>query len=456
MNDTPVAGGPRRLPYLWLVLGVGTIAAIAQFGGPELLARLADIEDAPTAPVLAGIVLIALCSFVSFYATHGTPIPSFVAAIAFGIAGHELFAPIVGNRTLLAALVTGSAALILFGGGLEMPLRNFFRLLVKIALLAGPGVLLTGIALSFAIATAAQALGFAIPIAVVILLGGILASTDPAAIIPVLQHVRFKRRDTKDIVVAESALNDVVGTLVTSAFLKLGLAGMTIVAAYRSLAGEETWRFLGTQAAFGILFGLAGFALLWVLSHIKRRHHETYGADQVYFVAAPLLAFVGAAAFGGSGFLAAFLAGLLFHVHEHLRAVEHFFNQVIDGVAKPVIFLLLGALVNVQALIAYAPLGIAVALVFMFAIRPAMVFIMLGLYSLFPNSPRGLKGSELVFISFVRETGAIPAVLLVTAVSQMTTPTNGLVEVGMWVILLTLVLAPPFTPLVARKTGVAD
>jgi cell volume regulation protein A len=81
---------------------------------------------------------------------------------------------------------------------------------------------------------------------------------------------------------------------------------------------------------------------------------------------------------------------------------------------------------------------------------------MLGLYGFFPDNPRGLTIRELLFISFVRETGAIPAVLLVTAVARMTTPVDGLVEIGMWVILLTLVIAPPLTPYVARRLGVAD
>jgi cell volume regulation protein A len=90
----------------------------------------------------------------------------------------------------------------------------------------------------------------------------------------------------------------------------------------------------------------------------------------------------------------------------------------------------------------------------MFILRPAMVFMMLGAYVLVPAA-RGLSIRELLFISFVRETGAIPAVLLVTAVARVTAPLNGLVEIGMWVILLTLVVAPPFTPFVARKLGVA-
>ncbi|HEY7979333.1 MAG TPA: cation:proton antiporter [Rhizomicrobium sp.] len=456
MADVKTEAPPSsRAAYMWLVLAVGALALISYGVGDEIIRRLGAIEDAPTAPVLASLVLFGFCSFASFYATRHTPIPSFVVAIALGIAGHTLFAPIVANQTMLASLVTVSAAIILFGGGLEMPLRDFLRLLVKILLLAVPGVLVTGFALSWTIGATAPALGFVVPGAVVILLGAILASTDPAAIIPLLEHLRFKRRAAKDIVIAESALNDVVGTLLTSAFLKLPLAAVTLVAAYRSLASEETLRFLGVQSGYGLLFGFAGYALLWLLARMKRNHPATYGADQVYFLVTPVIAFLGASVFGGSGFLAAFIAGLLFHAEEHMKQVERFFFHVIDGVAKPVIFLLLGALVNLNALAAYAPEGIAVALIFMFVLRPAMVFLMLGPYTLL-RSERGLSVKELLFISFVRETGAIPAVLLVTAVARVTTPVNGLVEIGMWVILLTLILAPPLTPWMARKLGVAE
>jgi potassium/hydrogen antiporter len=444
-----------RLPYIWLVLAVGALAAISNLAGDQILQRLTALEDVPSAPALASFALIALCSFASFYATRGTPLPSFVAAIALGIAGHKFFAPITANATALSALVTGSAAIILFSGGLEMPLRQFFRLLVKVALLALPGVLLTGYALSGVVQGLGGVLGTAIVPAVVILLGAILASTDPAAIIPVMQGMRFKRRVPKDIVVAESALNDVAGALLTTVFLKLPVAAMTITAAYQALAAPSTYQFLAQQAGFGVVFGLAAWVLLWILSQIKRRHSARYGADQIYFLSMPIIAFTGAAVFGGSGFLAAFVAGLLFHAKEHMAEVEHFFYQMIDGVAKPLIFLLVGALVDVHALVVYAPVGIAAALVFMFVLRPAMVFLTLGVYVFFPKSGRGLSLNELLFISFVRETGAIPAVLLVTAVARMTTPVSGLVEIGMWVILLTLVIAPPLTPYVARRLGVA-
>ncbi len=322
MTDEIANLASPRLPYVWLVLAVAVLAAVSNLAGDQILARLVALEDAPSAPILAALVLFALCSFASFYATRDTPLPSFVVAIALGMAGHALFAPIVANATALSAIVTASAAIILFSGGLEMPPREFLRFLVKIALLAFPGVIITGFAFSLVVGGLGPVFELALVPAVVILLGAILASTDPAAIIPVLEHLKFKRRAPKDIVVAESALNDVVGTLLTSAFLKLPLAGLTVAAAYTALATPETWRFLGEQTLFGLLFGFAGFVLLWSLARIKRAHVLRYGADQVYFLAIPMLAFTGAALFGGSGFLAAFVAGLLFHVEEHMHEIE--------------------------------------------------------------------------------------------------------------------------------------
>jgi cell volume regulation protein A len=453
-TSEPSAVDVSFAPYAVLLAVLIVLTGVSYGAGDIIVARLGELEDMPIAPELASIVLFGVCSFASFYTTRNTPLPSFVVAIALGMAGHQLFAPIVSNPTILASLVTGSAAVILFGGGLEMPLRDFMRLFVKIALLAFPGVLITGYALSLTIGTLGAALGFVIAPAVIILLGAILASTDPAAIIPVLENVRFKRRDPKDIVVAESALNDVVGTLLTSVFLKLSLATATLATAYAALVSGETALFLLKQSAFGIAFGVLGFGLLTLLSRMKRGHQgSTFGADHVYFLAMPILSFVAAAAFDGSGFLAAFVAGLLFKAEDHMHEIERFFFQTIDGVAKPIIFLLVGALVDLRALLTYAPIGILAALVFMFVIRPLMVFLVLGPFAL--KKTGGLSLAELLFISFVRETGAIPAVLLVTAVSRVVAPVSGLVEIGMWVILLTLIISPPLTPFVAKRLGVA-
>jgi NhaP-type Na+/H+ and K+/H+ antiporter len=198
-SDRARSSGARRTyaPHLWLIASIGLLAAVSYGFGDRLLAYLVSLKDAPAEEVLALVVLFGSCSVASHYATWKTPVPSFAVAIAMGIAGHRLFQPILNNPTLLSSLVTSSAALILFGGGLEMPLRDFMRLFVKIALLAFPGVVVTGFALSIAVGLVGNVVGLGVIPAVAILLGAILASTDPAAIIPVVEHLRFKRRDTK-------------------------------------------------------------------------------------------------------------------------------------------------------------------------------------------------------------------------------------------------------------------
>ena len=90
------------------------------------------------------------------------------------------------------------------------------------------------------------------------------------------------------------------------------------------------------------------------MSRIKSRHSERYGADPIDFLATPVIAFTGAAVFGGSGFLAAFVAGLLFHVEEHMAEVQRFFHQMIYGVARAAELPLVGALADLHALIAYS------------------------------------------------------------------------------------------------------
>ena len=56
----------------------------------------------------------------------------------------------------------------------------------------------------------------------------------------------------------------------------------------------------------------------------------------------------------------------------------------------------------------------------------------------------------------MRETGAIPAVLMVTIASLGIGDIRGLVPIGMWVILLTLIIEPILTPWVAKKLRVAE
>ncbi len=190
------------------------------------------------------------------------------------------------------------------------------------------------------------------------------------------------------------------------------------------------------------------------LVDLKKRYSQEFEADSAFFLFVPIMIFVFALLFGGSGYLAAFIAGLIFHWTDNLHETEHFFNNLVDGFLKPVVFILLGGLVDIGSLIIYAPIGILLAFIFMFIIRPIAVFVSLSPYYYFGEEKISFK--DLLFISFVRETGAIPAVLMVTVISLGISGLDGLLEIGMWIILLTLIIEPVLTPFVAKYLQVGE
>lgn len=418
------------------------------------------LESSPEHGLLVVFFLVAILFILSTVIAHAsrlTNLPSFVVAIFFGMAAKPLLEVIITNKESLAVLVGLGATLILFSGGLETPFKSFKNLLPKILSLSFPGLLITAFFTSLTVYQLGDWFGLGISIVTAVLLGAVLASTDPAAIIPILKRLKFNNRSVKDIVVSESAVTDVTGTLLTIVFLALIATQASfgsITQWYGAVFSNASGIILFKQLFFGILLGLIGYGLLEALLHLKKKGSYGHEADLPFFLFVPIMIFVFALVFEGSGYLAAFIAGLMFHLTTHLKDTEHFFNNLVEGFFKPTIFILLGALVEIGKLIEYAPIGILMALVFMFIVRPVSVFICLIVFKFFGKEKISIN--DMLFISFVRETGAIPAVLLVTIASLAIPETKGLLEIGMWVILATLIIEPPLTPLVAKKLGVAE
>jgi NhaP-type Na+/H+ or K+/H+ antiporter len=446
----------RVFPYLVAIVSLGLVGVVSHFA-PELFRFFEHNPEHGLLSIFFEIGVLFVLSFIIFYVSHTTSLPSFVVAIFFGVAAQSVLKPIVQEQEVLAALVGFGATLILFGGGLETPFVNFKKLLWKILSLSFPGLLITAVLFSLTAYTLGSLLGTPISIVVAVLLGAVLASTDPAAIIPILKKLRFHNRSTKDIIISESAVTDVTGTLLTVVFLAMITGGVlfsSITDWYKSIFSTQTGLVLLKQLFFGILLGVLGYFFLELLKKFKKNHDREFEADSAFFLFIPVIIFTIALSLGGSGYLAAFIAGLLFNLTEHLHETERFFNHMIDGFFKPAIFMLLGSLVDLSQLVGYAGVGILVAVIFMFVIRPITVFATLGPFSLFGKDR--LSWRELLFVSFVRETGAIPAVLLVTIMSMKLAGMDGLVAIGMWVILLTLIIEPLLTPFVARFLKVAE
>lgn len=409
--------------------------------------------------LIGGLFLLGtICHSLS----RGTIFPSFLVALFIGLSMHDLLKPLVENAVALNLIVTLAAVYILFGGGLEISFSSFKKIVLPTLLLSFIGLLVSTFLFAQGLYTLSGSMNMHMSVSIALLLGAILASTDPAAIIPVLKELKFKKERIRDIVISESALTDVTGTLVTVAFityLSTGAEFSNILSGFSALVSLESFNFLMGEILIGAIVGIAGFYAIRFFVRQRMLRAECH-ADIGFFIAIPIMAYAFAFLFGGSGYLASFIAGLLVVLNERVHKTETFFNQLVEGIAKPAVFIILGAMVNIQTLFQYAFFGILAGLIFIFIVRPISVYVSLVVLRPFPKVSFNRK--ELLFMSWVRETGVIPAVLLVqTAYSGLQaigSPETAemLVAVGMWVIMLTLIIQPPVTQWVARKLDIAE
>ncbi|MDB6170857.1 MAG: Na+/H+ antiporter [Chthoniobacteraceae bacterium] len=155
--------------------------------------------------------------------------------------------------------------------------------------------------------------GLGLPLGAAILLGAILAPTDPVLASDVQLSDPHDRDRLRFSLTGEAGLND--GTAFPFAMLGLGLLGLHDI-------GSWGWRWwlidLLWSVAGGISIGaLCGTLVGRLVLYLRRKHREGLGRDE--FLALGLIGFCyGAALFvHASGFLAVFAAGLF------LRRVEH-------------------------------------------------------------------------------------------------------------------------------------
>lgn len=407
------------------------------------------------------IFVLGSVFFMGYYINKIAPrtiIPSFVWAIFAGIALQpflDFYTHEIGSLKVVMELF---AAIVLFAGGLEIPFKNFQKWFFPIASLSLVGVIISAVVFTSFLYYLLMIFGiFEVSlIPSIVILSAALASTDPTAIIPTLNMMRFKRGFLKDIAIAESALTDISGSILTR-FLLLTMIGVgvsqnsTIFSYFIPLIHKSTYDALALQIISGILVGYLGFFLIKKFYYQSNKSDEAE-SDPALLLSIPIFTYALGTVLAGAGFLAAFVSGLFSEVDGGLKNVSHFYESLLDHLIKPFIFIVLGALVPTAILIELAPIGILAALVFMFVIRPVVVFI--SLLPWFLSSD--FKLQDILFLSFIRETGIIAAVLLIIASAYNIIQSDFVIAIGMWVILMTLILEPPLTPYLSKKIGVAE
>jgi potassium/hydrogen antiporter len=217
-----------------------------------------------------------------------------------------------------------------------------------------------------------------------------VSSTDAGAVFFLIHSrgLRLRPRVSATLEV-ESGTNDpfaVVLTLVLIQFLQLGDQPWSAIAL--TLAQEAL---LG--AAIGVL---GGRAMAWVLNRLDLPQ----GLHAPFVATAALVVFGAAAAIHASGFLAAYLAGLVVgnrRTRAHNTVIV--FLDAVTWLAQIVMFVLLGLLVWPGRLLLSAGPALVIAATLMLIARPAAVMICL--------APFRFSWREKLFISWVGLRGAV-------------------------------------------------
>ena len=442
--------------YTLVVVMLASAWLLSHWAYPDMVSFVnSAATHGSTLFILMSVMIVFTLGFFIYELAKPTLLPSFVLAIFFGMVSRDVLMLVVSSPTALHTLITIGAVYILFDGGLDVPFHKFKTLFAPVSVLSSVGLLMTAVLFSLALVPIAGAMGVAIPVPVAVLLGAALSSTDPAAIIPSFKSLLFLYPRVKHVAVSESAITDVFGAVLVGIFLALFQSDTeptTVLGAYHALFTLKNLQFTVSVVGVGIVVGVIGFVILWLWNSWKQRVQTEGECDSALFLALPLFSFSMAELLGGSGYLAVFLSSLMFSIRSHFRHVQHYFNSTIEGFMKPLIFMLLGAMVDPQALWSIAPLGCIAGLLVLFVLRPIVVFTCL---LPFMRKSEGFTLREVVFLSFVRETGVIPAALLISISVVGFLGSQTMLAIGLWVILLTLLIEPPLTPVVAKALGIA-
>jgi potassium/hydrogen antiporter len=390
--------------------------------------------DEGQAALVVGVLLTGalLASFVA----GRLRVPGLVLFLAVGmIAGSDAtgwiaFGDVTRDYEVARAVGVIALALILFEGGLTAGLQEIRPVIGTALSLAVVGTILTAVLTGYA-----AYLLFDFTVLEGMLMGAIVSATDGAAIFAVLRGSTLRRKLARTLE-GEAGFNDPVAVL-----LVVGLI---------EWMQQDDYGILDMAALFAqelAIGAVVGVAVGWLAVHaFMRARLGSQGLYPVASLATVALAFGAADFLHGSGFLAAYVAGLaLGSAAIPAKSTITTFHQGLAWVAQLTMFLTLGLLVFPSQLDDVALEGTLLALVTAALARPIAVAVATGTakYSL---AERGLLG-------WAGLRGAVPVVLATFPVIEGVPQSREFFNIAFFAVLLSTVLQGTTFETLAQRLG---
>jgi potassium/hydrogen antiporter len=375
-----------------------------------------------------GLVLLACIAAARTASRLG--LPSLLLFLGLGVLlGEDVLGVRFDDAQLAQTLGTCALAVILVEGGLSTRWTDLRRLLAPSALLATVGV-----AVSVLVTAAGAHLLLGLDWQLALLLGAIVSSTDAAAVFSVLRVLPLPRR-VAGMVEAESGFNDAPTVILVLVFSSV--AGVPDPVA---IGGQVVYQIVA-GAAVGLLVGWGGVAAL---------RYVALPASGLYPLATlglGIIAFAAAGAGGASGFMAAYLSGIVLGnaVLPH-RAATRSFAEGAGWLAQIGLFVMLGLLVDPEALPGALLPALVVGLVLLLLARPLSV--VAGLL------PFRVPWRQQVVISWAGLRGAVPIVLATFPIVAGVPGSAHLLNIVFVLVVVFTLIQGPALPALARALGV--
>ena len=367
-----------------------------------------------------------------------------LAGMVLGAAGLGVI-DVKVDSTLNQLLLIFGSCYILFDGGASVRLSVLKTVWPTLLIISTIGVLIS----AFVTAYAAQYL-LGLPFIFALLLGAVIASTDPATLVPIFKQVNIRAK-VAQTVMSESAFNDAMGAILTFAVLGLATSSseFSMSASLIDLLKQS-------------LLGIAGGAILGYLAALFIAH-EKYSFLAEY---APVVTIMSVAAaylsidsLHASGFMAVFVFGLMlgnkdlfgFKMQPQEEAKLEDFILTTSLIMRIFIFVLLGSQVNFAQLSQYFWPALGVVAVFMLIGRPLVVFA-----CALPDRLAKWTLQELLFMCWTRETGVIPGALAGMLIGLKVPHSEVIASVTFMAILITILLQATTTKWLAGKLGLLE
>lgn len=410
MEHSPAILHAKELLFLMgVILGVGTFTGF--------IARLLKVPD---------VVMFLL------------------AGMALGGAGLGVI-NIKVDSTLNQLLLIFGSCYILFDGGASIRLNVLKGIWPTLLSLSTLGVLISAVITAFA----AQYF-LHLPFIFAMLLGAVIASTDPATLVPVFRQVKVRAKVAQTIM-SESAFNDAMGAILTFAVLGVAISGGDFSLSQNLIS-------LLQQSVLGLIGGaILGYLAALLIAHEKYSFLAEYAP--VVTLMSVTAAYLGVDNLHASGFMAVFVFGMVlgnkdlfgFKMSEGEESKLEDFILTTSLIMRIFIFVLLGSQVNFTLLHQYFWGALAVVVAFMLIGRPAVVFT-----CSLPNRKAKWTLKELIFMCWTRETGVIPGALAGMLVGMKVPYSDVIASVTFMAILITIFLQATTTEWLARSLDLLE